>query len=61
MALMPARRYKENGIRDKFQLDPGICLVDSVARAPTRRTEDLSSNPGSGENFSLKFEYLVLE
>ena len=37
-----------------MQLGPVVRLGGLVVIAPARRAEDPGSNPGSGENFSLK-------
>ena len=41
-------------LREKFWLDPVIHLSRTVVSTPVCGTGDLGSNPGPGENFSLK-------
>ena len=48
------REGKGDLIREEFLLGPVDCLGGLVVVAPARRAGDPGSNPGSGENFSLK-------
>ena len=41
-------------IKEKLWLGPVIYLGGTVRSAPTHTAEDLGSNPGHGEKFSLK-------
>ena len=45
---------KGDPIREEFLLDPVDRLGGLVVIAQARRDGDLGSNPGPGENFSLK-------
>ena len=49
MALEPLQR-------ENFGLGPVICLYGADDSVPVHRVGDLSSNPGPGENFSLKIK-----
>ena len=45
---------KGDPIREEILLGPVDHLADLVVKAPARRAGDPGSNPGPGENFSLK-------
>ena len=45
-------------LREKFWLSPVVSLGSIVGSAPACRARDPGSNPGQGENFSLKFTNL---
>ena len=53
MALVFPRGYGDL-IREEFQLGPVDRLGGLVVITPAHRAGDLGSNPGVGENFSLK-------
>ena len=48
-------------LREKFRLGPVVRLGGAVASDPARRAGDPSSNPGPGDNFSLKLPGRVWE
>ena len=48
---MPAKVFSST---DRWELGPVDCLGSLMVIAPGRRARDPGSNPGPGENFSLK-------
>ena len=41
-------------LKEKFGFGPVICLDEALGSEPALRVGDPGSNPGQGENFSLK-------
>ena len=44
----------EDLLKEKFWFGPEVLLGGAVKRAPMHRAKSPGSNPGPGENFSLK-------